>query len=1146
MIKIHQKLLKQYDFIIPTNYEKYIKLQKEIKNSTDNKNIFRLLVEYSYRGKEPENETENNAIFSVLNHKNKNDVIINPTTIQMNITPLEPTVKTAKKENIKFQLLAIKVLDDCYEKYSKSLKKDLYTFSNKFDFISNDTVQYNKKNEYNLFDIDKLKININVIVGKNGSGKSTVVELAFIIINNLAIKLFQDKHESTKIKPIEDGLHAELYFITDHIYKIIVKNQEVVINRYNQISDNNKIIKFTLDRSYNSKKFNFSNLYYTEHLNYSIHSLNENYFGKWLFKLFHKNDGYKIPIVIEPYREDGNIDINKQMALTKDRLLINLLDKEKDDKHKQLTKTAIVKNIRFSIDCIKVYKYTTPNKNSFKLLLEVLKRYDLKYNEVRFNKLRNQFIKTNKQKPPIKAEEFANLYVSFPVEFLTVIYIYNKLLTIITRYDKYKSFKDKIDNGTFNDCFEMIDEDNSHVTYKIKRAINFFKLNKRYEFSTDAKDIDIDDFTTKTINILAKNDDYIIESIIPPSIFKVDIVFNNGNTFESLSSGEKQKIFVLTVIMYHLKNIASIDKGYTDVNVVLDEIELYFHPEMQKNFISDLYASIGSNEFIKSNINAINFMFVTHSPFILSDVMHYDLMALDEYGKQKKDLKPSFGANIYNLLNDSFFMNDFIGEFAKSKIVEVINIINFYKMSKGIEKVSNLDDLLVAFNNKYSPKESITKDNYSESKKEILKTINDDRNKMMDIVENIGEKILRKELLNKLEIIDDENKEKNKQEIIKEFNKYEIKHIEKALNSLKEKNMIKVDNSYKKRIFTDSKDINILKLKKKVEDKIKEVEENGTFDYKQLKSFEKDVNARHISVLKFKDAIMSKLMHLRHRSISNKLKNKLDIVEENIYLILIGRYDKMKEFVQSQHNFITLHRSCKKKDLQKHKNYDEYKNIFDKLYETQLSNNDKFKRAFFEMFDSMNVCPYCNRNFINPIYKSKKVGCDNGMQSPDIEHFYPKSMYPFLSLSISNLLPSCSFCNKVKSNVDTLKNCISPYEDIQDFEFKFPIDLSNIVKHKIKLETKSDNSKILHLENLYSEVHEDYINDIYLDVLSHPEVHTSALQTLLQQDESKKEEWYKSFFRNYYNEENFHKHPLSKLTKDLYLHFKDLGDTPLL
>jgi hypothetical protein len=167
--------------------------------------------------------------------------------------------------------------------------------------------------------------------------------------------------------------------------------------------------------------------------------------------------------------------------------------------------------------------------------------------------------------------------------------------------------------------------------------------------------------------------------------------------------------------------------------------------------------------------------------------MHYDLMALDQDAKQKKDLQPSFGANIYSLLNDSFFMNDFIGEFAKSKIVEIINIINLYKTSKGIEKFSNIDNLLVTYNKKYKPKNNILKDDYLKNKKEILETIEKDKSNMIILVKNIGEKILRKELLNKLEIISNENKEKTKQEVIKEFDKYEIEQIEEALKSLKEK-----------------------------------------------------------------------------------------------------------------------------------------------------------------------------------------------------------------------------------------------------------------------------------------------------------------------------------------------------------------------
>lgn len=41
----------------------------------------------------------------------------------------------------------------------------------------------------------------------------------------------------------------------------------------------------------------------------------------WLQGLFHKNDGYQVPIVITPMRELGHIDLQKEYKLAKERLL---------------------------------------------------------------------------------------------------------------------------------------------------------------------------------------------------------------------------------------------------------------------------------------------------------------------------------------------------------------------------------------------------------------------------------------------------------------------------------------------------------------------------------------------------------------------------------------------------------------------------------------------------------------------------------------------------------------------------------------------------------------------------------------------------------------------------------------------------------
>ena len=56
--------------------------------------------------------------------------------------------------------------------------------------------------------------------------------------------------------------------------------------------------------------------------------------GDWIHSLFHKNDAYQTPIVIEPYRKKGDININRQEVLIKQRLVSNLLLQEDSDNKK--------------------------------------------------------------------------------------------------------------------------------------------------------------------------------------------------------------------------------------------------------------------------------------------------------------------------------------------------------------------------------------------------------------------------------------------------------------------------------------------------------------------------------------------------------------------------------------------------------------------------------------------------------------------------------------------------------------------------------------------------------------------------------------------------------------------------------------------
>jgi predicted ATP-binding protein involved in virulence len=192
---------------------------------------------------------------------------------------------------------------------------------------------------------------------------------------------------------------------------------------------------------------------------------------------------------------------------------------------------------------------------------------------------------------------------------------------------------------------------------------------------------------------------------IPPPFLVSRIQFKDDSYFQELSSGEKQKIYSLNSIIYHLKNIDSIHKNkskneengivvYDTINLIFDEIELYYHPEFQKNIIYELLIFIrkANYKFIKN----INMLFLTHSPFILSDIPLQNILHLDINSKTGKTTQlnkrnQTFSANIHDLLGDNFFLNDtLIGKHADKKILGLINSIKKQKASREDIKLLNI------------------------------------------------------------------------------------------------------------------------------------------------------------------------------------------------------------------------------------------------------------------------------------------------------------------------------------------------------------------------------------------------------------------------------------------------------------------------
>lgn len=99
-----------------------------------------------------------------------------------------------------------------------------------------------------------------------------------------------------------------------------------------------------------------------------------------------------------------------------------------------------------------------------------------------------------------------------------------------------------------------------------------------------------------------------------------------------------------------------------NVVVLIDEGELGFHPEWQREYICNLIKFFG--QFDKN----VKIIITSHSPFVCSDLLRDSIVFISQSIMENFQYKHTFAANIHSLFVNSFFMNNTIGEFANKKI----------------------------------------------------------------------------------------------------------------------------------------------------------------------------------------------------------------------------------------------------------------------------------------------------------------------------------------------------------------------------------------------------------------------------------------------------------------------------------------------
>lgn len=107
----------------------------------------------------------------------------------------------------------------------------------------------------------------------------------------------------------------------------------------------------------------------------------------------------------------------------------------------------------------------------------------------------------------------------------------------------------------------------------------------------------------------------------------------------------------------------------------------------------------------------------------------------------------------------------------------------------------------------------------------------------------------------------------------------------------------------------------------------------------------------------------------------------------------------------------------------------------------EIFNYDSMASTFsYEITSALgiNICPYCN-------YEDTETIIGEGARArPDLDHFHPKSKFPFLALTLSNLIPSGHRCNKNYKKSQSMLNYEHPYisgvEDETIFYFEMNYD----------------------------------------------------------------------------------------------------------
>lgn len=170
-------------------------------------------------------------------------------------------------------------------------------------------------------------------------------------------------------------------------------------------------------------------------------------------------------------------------------------------------------------------------------------------------------------------------------------------------------------------------------------------------------------------------------------------------------------------------------------------------------------------------------------------------------------------------------------------------------------------------------------------------------------------------------------------------------------------------------------------------------------------------------------------------SSKNKIKSEylLHLLERKEKQIIAGRPAELEQLIHFTNGLINL---CTVEEGEQF--YKECENLFNYKEFSKKREKEYKKWNAYKLCQKSKyiLCPYCQQNFAFTV-----LGEGQGSFRPTLDHFFPKSIYPYLSLSLYNLVPSCYVCNsslKGSKNFFYLRH-LNPLCDKESLNFELNI-----------------------------------------------------------------------------------------------------------